>query len=726
MKGGNVAADAVRESSDAPDLDRFFAPRSIAIIGASPDHTKIRGLLLSLLRRNGFAGRIYPVNPNLTTIDDLPCFADVAAIGEPVDLAIIAIPAHHVLRALEDCVAAGVRHAVVISSGFAEEGGAHAAIQAAMGRLAKRSGMRVSGPNAEGFFNAIDRVAATFSPAVDVKADESSLVATSRRIGIVSQSGGIGFALYNRGRAMGLSFSYVVSTGNECDLTAADFFAHMIADARTDIVLLFLESIRDPRTFLKAAAAAAASGKPVIVVKIGRSGAGRRATASHTASMAGWDIAYEAVFRRYCFIVADDPDEAVVIAAAFATSAPARGDRIAIVTVSGGGGAWAADALAAQGLRIPQLPAALQDEIRAVIPSYGSAQNPVDVTAQAVHTGGLEQVLRRLLETDEVDLILVVVSLANEKRMALDAAALVRIQGHRTKPVLFYTYTLPSRLGRDTLAAAGLVAFPGLGALAVAIRHMVHRGTGGACTPACPAPVAVAAEAGAGLQTLTEYETRQLLRTAGIALAPERIVRCVEDIAPAIDALGLPLAMKIQSRAILHKTDAGGVRLNIGSIVEVRAAFDDICASVEAVHREVAIDGVLLTPMAAPGVEMIVGLLRDPTFGFVVSVGLGGVATEIFRDVAYRLAPVDEADALAMLRELRSFPLLDGFRGRPKADSAALARLIAQVSTFVARRVDCVELEFNPVIVHESGRGATIVDAMITLQVTPQIPGSSS
>src|SRR5256886_13173300 len=336
-------------------LDTFFAPDSIALIGASRDLEKIPGRLLSMLRKNGFAGKIYPINPNYGDIDGLKCYPSIAEIGAPIDLAVIIIPARAVLGALEQCAAAGVKNAVIISSGFAEEGGDSAVMQEAIAALAKKTGMRISGPNAEGFYSQAQRVAATFSPTVDVKPGVAPLVATKRRIGIVAQSGGIGFALSHRAKAIGVALSYVVSSGNESDLGAGEFFEYMVQDSSTDVILLFIEGIRDVDKFLAAARRAAEVGKPVIVTKVGRSGAGERAAASHTASMAGWSAAYDAVFARYGFIVSNDLDEAVTIAALLTTNPMPKGDRVAVLTVSGGGGIWGADTVSMQGLQVPAL-----------------------------------------------------------------------------------------------------------------------------------------------------------------------------------------------------------------------------------------------------------------------------------------------------------------------------------------------------------------------------------
>src|SRR3954454_19677828 len=411
----NARADA--EPSRQRPLDSFFTPQSIAIIGASPDAKKIRGLLQSLLQKNGYPGKLYPVNPSYGEIAGVRCFPSIGAIGESIDLALIAIPAPSVLPALEQCARAGVRNAVIISSGFAEEGGGSFEMQRDIAALARRTGMRISGPNAEGFYNEIGRVAATFSPTVDVKPDAPRLIATRRRIGIVAQSGGIGFAIYNRAKSLGIALSTVISTGNESDLGAGEFFGYMVQDTATDVILLFIEGIRDVDKFLAAARKAAELGQPVIVVKGGRSGAGERAAASHTASMAGWTAAYDAVFARYGFIVSNDLDEAVTIAAVLTTNPMPKGDRVAVLTVSGGAGIWGTDSVSLQALKVPELSASTQTQIKQWMPSYGAAGNPVDVTAQGVSSGGLQKSIELFDASDEVDATLVVLSLSSDARM---------------------------------------------------------------------------------------------------------------------------------------------------------------------------------------------------------------------------------------------------------------------------------------------------------------------
>jgi acetate---CoA ligase (ADP-forming) len=696
-------------------LDSFFAPDSIALIGASRDLEKIPGRLLSMLRKNGYPGKIFPINPNYGDIDGLKCFAAIADVRQPIDLAIVIIPAKAVLGALEQCAVAGVKNAVIISSGFAEEGGDSAAMQDAIVALAKKTGMRISGPNAEGFYSQAQRVAATFSPTVDLKPDAPQLVASQRRIGIVAQSGGIGFAIYHRAKALGVSLSYVISAGNESDLGAGEFLDYMVQDSSTDVILLFIEGIRDVDKFLAAAKRAAEVGKPVIVTKVGRSGAGERAAASHTASMAGWSAAYDAVFAKYGFIVSNDLDEAVTTAAILTTNPLPKGDRVAVLTVSGGAGIWGADTVSMQGLKVPELSSSIQTEIKKLLPSYGAAGNPIDVTAQGVHSGGLQKSIDLLDVSDEVDALLVVLSLSSDTRMPFKLAELKPVIDAQSKPIVFYSYTLPSHFARTELAASGAVVLSGLTHVGVAMRRMVEFAKFRLAPPAdVAAPPLRDISAHLKSATLSEFDSKSVLRDAGLALPDEVLVTRRDELDAAIARVGFPLVMKIQSRDIPHKSEVGGVRVNITTKGEAFAAYLALLESAQRHRPEAAIQGVLVSPMAKKGVEIIVGTIQDATFGPMIMVGFGGITTELFRDVIYRPAPVSVAEAAAMLAELKAAPLLNGFRGAAKADVPALAQLISQVSVLAAQYAGVIsEIEINPVLVHPTGQGVTIVDALV-------------
>ncbi len=700
-------------------LESLFWPQTIAVLGASPDIHRVRGRLLHHLKANDFPGRILPINPSYAEIDGLPCFPTLAAADTPIDLVLMAIPAAGVVTATEDCAAAGAKHVVIISSGFAEEGAAAGVAQLGLAEIARRTGVRVIGPNCEGFFNIDGRVACTFSPTAEVGGKAATLPRVStRRIGVIAQSGGIGFALFNRGQVAGLSFSYVISTGNEADLTAADFLDYMVQDPRTDVVMLFLEAVRDGARFVTALEQARALGKPVIGIKIGASAAGQRAAASHTASLSGWQTAYRAVFARYGVIEADDPDDAVAIAGVLTTCPLPKGRRAAVVTASGGGGAWMADALSAHGLRVPLLSASLQERLRPFMPSYGASANPVDVTAQGANTGtAAMSVVECLAASDEIDLVVLVTSLTSETRVSLDPARLRAVVEHHAKPVTVWSYTIPSAFGRAQAVECGLFLHTDLQGCGRAMGRLAAYAESLSCPLPVPSITARRVELPAMLpRVLTEHRVKTLLAAYDLPSPAEQLAGTDVEAAAIATRLGFPVALKIQSPDIPHKTEVGGVRLGLRDASAVAIAHRQILQAVERSSPDAVIEGMLVQKMAPRGQELIIGVVNNATFGPVVMVGLGGTMVELLGDVVHRPAPIDAAEALRMLDALRAAPLLHGFRGAPAPDLAPLAILIARISDIALLHRDRIrEMEFNPVILHADGSGVTIADALITL-----------
>ena len=698
-------------------LQSFFWPQSIAVLGASPDLHRIRGRLLHQLRENGYPGRILPINPSYQNIDGLPCYPSIAAVGSPVDLALVAIPAAGVAPALEECAKAGVKNTLIISSGFAEEGGAAGDMQAALVEVTKRTGIRACGPNCEGYFNALGKVATTFSPTVEMKEEEDRVLVSHRRVGVIAQSGGIGFALFNRGKAAGIGFSYVISTGNEADLNMADFLDYMVEDTNTHAVMLFCESVRSGPAFVAALEKARHLGKPIIAIKIGRSDAGSRASASHTASLSGAYTAYRAVFERYGVIEAEDADEAVAIAGVLLTCPLPKGRRTGIITPSGGGGAWMADTLSLHGLIVPPLSPATQASLRSVMPSYGASGNPVDVTAQGSNTGpAVMTAMETLADSDEIDMLVLITSLTSETRVSLNADRVRATAARCGKPMTVWTYTLPSEFGRRTAAGCGLFTHSDLRNVGVAMSKLA----GYAEALARPLPVPPQTDAPqlpADLpRTLTEYQAKQVL--AGfLPAANERLAKSATEAADAASALGFPVALKIQSPDIPHKTEAGGVRLGLGDRGAVEAAYTAIVESAQRYKPGAHIVGVAVQKMSPRGHELVIGMVNDATFGPIMMVGFGGTTVELFGDVVHRPAPVDEVEAARMIGSLRSAALLKGFRGAAPIDIAPVTSLIARISdAALAYRDRIAEMEFNPVILHADGSGLTIADALIMLK----------
>jgi acyl-CoA synthetase (NDP forming) len=700
-------------------LQSFFWPQSIAVLGASPDTHRIRGRLLHQLRENGYPGRILPINPSYQEIGGLRCYASIGAVGEPVDLALVAIPAAGVAPALEECARAGVKNALIISSGFAEEGGAARDMQAALVEVTKRTGIRACGPNCEGYFNALGKVATTFSPTVEVQEDESRVLVSDRRVGVVAQSGGIGFALFNRGKAAGIGFSYVISTGNEADLNMADFLDYMVEDPNTHAVMLFCETVRNGPAFIAALAKARRLGKPIIAIKIGRSDAGSRASASHTASLSGSYTAYHAIFERYGVIEAEDPDEAVAIAGVLVTCPLPKGRRAGIITPSGGGGAWMADTLSLHGLVVPPLSASTQASLRSVMPSYGAPGNPVDVTAQGSTTGAaVMTAMETLAGSDEIDMLVLITSLTSETRVSLDADRVRATAARCGKPMTVWTYTLPSEFGRRSAAGCGLFVHSDLRNVGVAMSKLANY----AEALARPHPVSPESVPAVSLpddlpSVLTEHRAKALLAAYGLPETQERLATSAAEAAEAASALQYPVVLKIASPDLPHKTEAGGVVLGLQNPQSVAVAYDQIIRSARRYKPDARIEGVLVQKMAPRGHELVIGMVNDPTFGPIMMVGMGGTMVELMDDVVHRPAPVDAAEAAEMLGSLKSARLLTGFRGAAPIDITPAAELIANVSrAALAYRDRVAEMELNPVILHQDGSGLTIADALIMLK----------
>jgi acyl-CoA synthetase (NDP forming) len=697
----------------------FFWPKSIAFVGASPDHDTIRGKLLMFAVKNGFQGPLYPVTRTHEEVDGYKAYPTVSAIGAPVDLAVVTIPAKFVVETVEDCARAGVPNVMIIASGFAEEGGAAAGVQDRLAEIGRRTGMRIAGPNCEGFYNALGSVAATFSPVVDdLKGAQVFEAAPDRRVGVVSQSGGLGFALLTRGRAAGLSFSYVISSGNEVDLSTAHYLEYMVEDPQTQIVMLLCEAIRDGARFVRAAQRASELGKPIVVIKIGATDAGARAAASHTASLTGSHTAYRAVFQRYGLIEAANLDEAVAITAVLATCPLPRGKRVGIVTASGGGGAVAADTFANAGLVVPELSEKVKGTIRPLIPPHASPLNPVDITAQGGRTGPvIMKCMEILAGSDDVDMVAVVISTAREHHVSVIADQVKAVVKAGT-PVTFWTYTLPSLIGRKTIAEGGATLFQDLRLCAVAFRKLVDYAEHRAGLKVETVPPAKPLQISANLPlALSEHRVKALLAPYGIDASGERLVQSAAEAADAAATLGFPVVVKIQSPDILHKTEVGGVVVNLNDAQAVRAACNSILVSVKRHKPNAAIEGLLVQKMAPKGHELVIGMVNDPAFGPIMMTGFGGVTVELFGDVVHRPAPLGVEDAKAMIRSLKSARLLEGFRGAKPVDITPAAELIAMLSQVAASNRDSIqEMEFNPVILHADGSGLTIADALIVLK----------
>ena len=708
------------------DLDALFWPRAIALVGVSPDRTIIRGRIVEAVTLHGFDGPLYAVSRSHDEIAGIACYPSVEALPGPVDLAIIAIPAEHVAATLRACGKHGVRAAVVISSGFGEErGDAGAARQQVIADIAREFDMAVVGPNAEGFLNGRMPLAATFSPAVvHVENGLRPEASRARGMAVVSQSGGIGFAFFHRGRPKAMNFSFVVSTGNEAGLDAMDIADYLVEDDGTSVVLAFLEGIRSPQMLLRVATRAAALRKPLVFAKVGRSEAAAAAAASHTASLAGAARSYDAVFRRYGIVPGEDQEHMVDVGAAFAFFGDRlpKGTRVGVLTPSGGAGAWLADVCEHHGLAVPELDAQTRAAIDRMLPAYGASRNPVDVTAQVIFTVGYAPPLELLAGAPGIDAVLVAGSLSHARYIERDFENLVRIGRSVDKPVIFCGYTRADAYAVELLARAGFPCTTSMANAAKAVLAMnAYRAFLGRFDGAASRPVRVdgslmreLSDAGEGA-VVCEHDAKTLLASRDVGGIPAGALALDAGGAARIAGeLGGPVALKVQSDDIPHKSESGGIALGVEGAAAAHEAFERLTGNARAFAPGAVIRGVRVERMADPGVEVIVGVSRDPDFGPMLAVGLGGVLVEVLDDVVLSPAPVDAAEAREMLRGLRGRRILDGVRGAPPADIDALVALLVSVSGLAASAGDALEaLDLNPVIVHPRGRGITVADAGI-------------
>lgn len=693
-------------------MKALWQPRAVAVIGASATAGSLGHRLLGYVRDHGYQGEIYPVNPRVTEIDGIACYPTVSAAPGPVDLALVLVAAERVMGALEDCAAKGVPYVVVHSSGFSETGPQGRALEEQIVTYAREHGMRLIGPNCIGMVNPPDHLVAGFSPLFSrVKFEPGNL-------GLVTQSGALGYGIVSLAVEQGLHFSRVVNTGNESDLGAAELVRDLLEDDVTRAVLVYAEGLKQAKDWRGLGALAVERGKPIIMLKAGRSEVGGRAAASHTAALAGDDKVWDASFRQLGFYRVDDIEEMLDLAEVFAQPKRASGHRVGVLTTSGGAGIMAADALGPLGLDVPTLEGETRAALEAIIPAFGSAANPVDVTAQVINDSELFRRSLRVMAADPtLDMLMVcfcVLQGAEAERVVSD---LLAIHAETAKPILV------SRTGGEFLApgaaaklrAAGIPVYRTPARAAHAASALARFGTlrPGSVGAPLPAPGPVPAGWPAPGQALTEREAKQLLGAAGLPVTKEVLATTAEEAADAAAGMGFPVVLKIDSPDIPHKTEAGGLKLGLRDVAAVRAAFDEIIASVRRYKPDARLNGCLVQEQVENAVaEVLVGVTPSP-MGPMISVGMGGIFVEVFGDVTQRMAPVAPHEARAMLEELRSFKLLSGARGRAPADLDALVDLIVRVSKIAAEWPGEWELDLNPVLALKAGNGCRIADALL-------------
>lgn len=697
-------------SDRSSTLSCLLAPKSVAVVGASDDPSRIGGRPIHYFKAGGFQGPVYPVNPKRETVQGLTAYPAVDALPEPVDFAIIALPAEVAVTAARACADAGVKGCIVFSSGFAEADDAGRALQEELAGIARDSGMRIVGPNCLGLFNAELGFYPTFTTTLDRGLPQTG------PLSIVSQSGAYGSHLYFLARAQGLGMRYWITTGNECDVQVAECLRWLADDPETKVIMAYIEGSTDPEALIEGFERARANRKPVILMKVGRSAVGAEAAASHTAALAGADAVYDAIFRQYGVHRARTTQELMDIAYGCTRGIYPATRKLGLVTISGGVGVLMADTAEDYSLDVAPMPEDAQRALKAALP-FAAVRNPVDITAQSFNQMSLVTTnMRIMLEKGGYDAIVAFFTSVAGSTLISDtlAAALAEgCAGHPDRLLVLSIIAPPEIVAR--YEAQGFLVYEDPSSAIAVIAALTSFGESFARAAETPAQIAVAPAAEPlPKRTLGEAEAKQRLAAAGIPVVTETLATSAEEAVAAFARLGSPAVLKIASPDILHKTEVGGVLLDRRDAESVRAGYETLVARAAERAPAARIDGVLVAPMVTGGVETILGVQHDPVFGPMVMFGLGGVFVEVLKDVTFRRAPFDAREARAMIDEVKGRALLDGVRGAPPADIDALVQALVGLSRFAAAHAGEIEtIDVNPFVVLPAGQGARALDALI-------------
>lgn len=698
----------------------FFRPKSVAVIGASRDPNSLGYRILDALLKNEFQGPVFPVNPKAGQIAGLPAYASVRDLPQPVDLAVIAVPRDVVLGVVEECAARGVKALIVITAGFAEADQEGRQLQNRLLAQVRGYGMRMIGPNCMGLLNT--------DPGIRLNASFSPVFPPPGNVAMSSQSGALGLAILAAAKRFHLGLLHFVSVGNKADISGNDLLQYWEDDAQVKVILLYLESFGNPRRFSRIARRVSRR-KPIVALKAGRTKAGGRAAGSHTAALAASDTAVEALFRQTGVLRAETLEEMFDLAAALGSQPLPKGRRVGIVTNAGGPGILCADACEAKGLLVPELSPALRARLAAFLPPAAGLGNPVDMIASAT-PDHYRRTIEIILGSGEIDSLIVIyipLGLA-ETNVLTDAirqgVAAARKQGGTDKPVL--TCLMDEEGGRTQLELEGEQApcyvYPEAAALVLgkAVAYAEWR-----AQPAgmildfdnmnlkLARQICRQALEKRGPGWLSTGETRELLANMGLPVGTGGVAQTADQAAKIAQEIGVPVAVKLASHEIVHKTEAGGLFLDLKDEASVRLAYDNIRDRLTRDQRLDAMEGVLVQPMVAGGVEVMVGMTEDPLFGPLVAFGLGGIHVEILADVSFRVTPLTDRDAREMVESIRGYRLLKGYRGHPPADVDAIQEILLRISRLVEEVHEIHELDLNPIIALSPGDGCRVVDARI-------------
>ncbi len=700
------------------DLERFFNPGSIAIIGASQDFMTISGQPLKHLQSHHYQGRLYPVNPRYQEVAGVKCYPALAGLPETPDLVLILVNAARVADMLQQCGEKGVPYVIIFSSGFSEMGGEGVKLQRQLAEIARRYEIGVIGPNCQGMMNVADGVFAGFGSVFFTDYEPG-------RVSMVSQSGGFGFSVMNlSSKDGGLPFRQMVTTGNEIGISTLDFINYYIQDPNTEIIVCYLEGAKDAWRLPEIGQKALAAGKPILMWKVGNTEQGQKAAASHTANLGGAMALYKAAFRQNGIIQVEDIQDVVDYGRAFRNGRLPKGNRLAIITISGGAGILMTDECIGRGMRLADLAPETVAKLREFVPSFGSINNPVDVTAAIFNDLTLiNRTLQTIVDDPGVDCIAMInASLQGEIANKI-AAEIVAVSGKTAKPI-YIAWSARDVMAPQAYAALEAARIPhykspvrcGRAMAAVSwyaeAKRRRDRQSGEKALTLSSAGARKALDGRTA--DVSEYQAKRILSEYGIAVTQEELATTREQALAVAKRIGYPVAIKVQSPDISHKTEARAVRLNIGSDRELALAFEEVLSNARAYRKDASIEGVLIQEMVKDGLEAILGVTNDPLFGPAVMFGLGGIFAEVLKDVSFRLAPVTPSVAREMIEEIAGYPVLAGARGRPRADVDALVDAIVRLSALAVDLKDRVaELDINPLFVFAEGRGVKAADALI-------------
>ncbi len=716
-----VARAEVRERlATTASLRPFFQPRSVAIVGASRNPNKIGYRLLDAITAGRFRGAVYPVNPQAADIKGIRTYRSLLEIPEPIDLAVIAVPRDSVLPVIDECAAKGIRACVIITAGFAEVGREGAALQQQVVTKVRQHGMRMIGPNCFGILNT--------DPNVQLNATFTTLFPPQGRAAMSSQSGAIGIATLAGARRFHLGISSFVSVGNKADVSTNDLLQYWEEDPATNVILVYVESLGNPRRFARIARRVSRC-KPIVAVKAGRTKSGRRAASSHTAALAASDVAVDALFHQAGVIRAESLDDMLSLAAGLSAQPLPPGRRVGIITNAGGPAILCTDACEADALVVPELSDRTKATLASFLPSAAALSNPVDLIASAT-PDQYAKAIETLLSAEEIDALIILyisVTVTDTADIAHGIIAGIengRKAGAKTKPVLIGWMAEGDRdrtfrFHTETIPAYHLPETPAL-VLSKAASYGEWRQQRPGMVPdfddldlSAARQICADALSRRGGGWLTTEERRNVLRAIRLPVQPGGVAKTADEAAALARQAGYPVAVKLASYQIVHKTEIGGVQLNLANDQAVRKAFESIRTRLAETNQLGAMEGVLVQPMLTGGVEVMIGVTEDPLFGPLIAFGLGGIHVEILGDVQFRITPLTDLDAEEMIRGIKGYRLLTGYRGHPPADLEALEETLLRVSRLAEEIPEISELDLNPIFALPPGKGCRIVDARI-------------